>query len=185
MFERVYFKVDGEWLTDFIRNLYYAEDRAYEECKQKLCKSLCLGNLAEEEKEELTQAIMFGEKKLVGVNSFDLVDDIDFDVYNYSRIRRPKHFEEGKGVIGILTKDGIFAECKYGEHFSTIDFIDMGNNECAGAITFSMGNEETNETSYVMIDENIIPNKHQIKWFNENKKYLNENQKHHFEKYMK
>lgn len=185
MSERVYFKVDGEWLTDFIRNLYYAENKPYDECKQKLCKSLCLGDLSEEDKEELAQAIMFGEKKLVGINSLDLVDDIDFDVYNYSRIWRPKNLEENKGVIGILTKDGIFAECNYGGHYSTIDFIDRGNQECAGAFVFSTGNENNNESSYVKSDEGFPPNKHQIKWFNGNKKYLNENQRHHFEKYIK
>ncbi|SHI90868.1 hypothetical protein SAMN05444401_1752 [Clostridium amylolyticum] len=185
MSESVYFKVDGQWFTDFIRNLYYAENKTYEECKQKLCKSLCLADLSEEEKEELSETIIFGEKKLVGINDFYLVDDVDFDVYNYSRFSRPKNFIEGEGIIGILTKDGIFVECQYGGHFSTINWIDNGNQECAGAFVFSRGNENSNESSYVESDNIFPPNKHQIKWYLNNKKYLNDRQRHHFEKYIK
>lgn len=185
MAEKVNFKVDGKWFTDFIRNLYYAENKSYDECKNKLIKSLCLNKLSEEQKNELAESIIFGEKKFVGVNALDLADDVEFDVYDYSRFSKPKNFKLDKGVIGILTKDGIFVETSYGGHSSTINWIDNGNQECAGAIVFSTGSESSNSTSYVKMDDGFVPNKYQIKWYEKNKQYLNEMQKHYFERYMK
>lgn len=137
MSENVCFKVDGEWLTDFIRNLYYSDDKSYEECKDKLILSLCLNELTESEKDELAEAIIYGDKKFIGINSFDLVDDTDFDVYNYSRFSRPKFQVNCRGIRGILTKEGIFVPCEYQGHNSTIENI--GFEKCKGALQFWMG----------------------------------------------
>lgn len=139
MGEKIQFKVDGEWFTSFIRNLYYSEDRGYEDCKDRLIKSLSLQELSEEEKDDLAKSIIFGDKKLIGVNNFELIDDIDFDVYEYSRVSRPTNFIENKGVTGILTGDVVFAECRYGGHNHTINFIDDGHQNLSGAIIFSIG----------------------------------------------
>ncbi|NFM11394.1 hypothetical protein FDC26_14205 [Clostridium botulinum] len=189
MSESLCFKVDGEWFTDFIRKLYYAEDKSYEECKEKLLVSLCLGHISEDDKEELAQAIIFGDKKFIGVNDLDLVDDVEFDVYKYSRIPRPTRFIEGKGITGILTKDGVFAECEYGEHNSTINFMDNGHQNLSGAVIFSIGSETgvgINCDSYVKMDTTWSKlSKYQIRWYEKNKKYLNERQVHTFERYMK
>ncbi|MBB6716247.1 hypothetical protein [Clostridium gasigenes] len=188
MSKNVCFKIDGEWFTDFIRNLYYAEDKSYEKCKEKLLKSLCLQDIDEDEKEELAQEIIFGEKKLIGVNELDLVEDIDFDVYKYSRITRPMHFIEGKGITGILTKDGIFAECEYGEHNNTVNFIDNGHQNLSGAVVFSIGSKTgvgANCDSYVHIDTTWSKlSKYQIRWYKENKKYLTERQIRQFERWI-
>ncbi|WP_315069638.1 hypothetical protein [uncultured Clostridium sp.] len=137
MSENVYFKVDGKWLTNFIRTLYYSDDKSYEECKDKLILSLCLNELTESEKDELAEAIIFGDKKFIGVNSFDLVDDTDFDVYNYSRFSRPEFHENCRGIRGILTREGIFVQCPYEGHASTIKKI--GIDKCKGALQFWMG----------------------------------------------
>lgn len=137
MSERLCFKIDGEWLTDFIRNLYYMEDESYEECKGKLLRSLCLNGLEEDEKEQLAQDIIFGNKKFIGVNDLELVEDSDFDVYNYSRFSRPNFNKDEEGIRGILTKEGIFVQCEYQQHNSTIEAI--GHEKCKGSLAFWMG----------------------------------------------
>ncbi len=189
MSEKIHFKVDGEWLTSFIRKLYYAEDMGYKDCKERLINSLCLQEVSEEEKEELVQAIIFGDKKLVGVNSFELVEDIDFDVYDYSRVSRPTNFIENKGVTGILTSAGVFAECRYGGHNDILNFVDDGHQNISGAITFSTGRPTgigINDNSYVYMDTTCYnPTKYQIRWYENNKVYLNETQRHLFERYMR
>lgn len=188
MSEKLHFKVEGEWITDFLRKLYYSENRGYEDCKERLINSLGLQGLSEKEQEELAQAIIFGEKKLVGVNNFKLVEDTDFDVYQYSRVSRPINFSENKGVTGILTGDGVFAECSYGGHDSIINFVDDGHHNLSGAITFSTGSPTgtgVNVDSYVYMDTNWSkPTKYQIRWYENNKQYLNDTQRYRFERLM-
>ena len=189
MGEKIHFKVDGEWLTSFIRRLYYSEDRGYTDCKERLIKSLSLQDLLEEEKDELAKSIIFGDKKLIGVNNFELIDDINFDVYEYSRVSRPSNFIENNGVTGILTGDGVFAECQYGGHNYTINFIDDGHQNLSGAIIFSIGCKTgvgQNADSYVHMDTTWSkPTKYQKRWYENNKIYLNETQRHLFERYMR
>lgn len=189
MSENLCFKVDGEWFTDFIRNLYYAEDKSYDECKGKLLKSLCLDDISEDDKEELSQMIIFGDKKFIGVNDLDLVDDIDFDLYKYSRVPRPTNFVKNKGVTGILLTNGVFAECEYGGHNSIINFVDNGHQNLSGAVVFSIGcatGVGENCDSYVKMDTTWAKlSKYQIRWYIEHKKYLNERQIHTFERYLK
>lgn len=171
-------KIDGEWFTDFIRNLFYAEDYSFDECKYKIINSLCLHNSITKEQEiELAESIIYGEKKFVGFNNFKLIDDLDFDLYNYSRISRPKNFEIGKGVIGILTTDGVFGECKFGGHSDMLGFIDNCHGNINGAIAF----QYTDIYDYAFIDDGYKATKHQIKWFEKNKKYLSIEQKRDFE----
>ncbi|WP_394897613.1 hypothetical protein [Clostridium butyricum] len=143
----------------------------------------------EDEKEELSESIIYGDKKFIGVNDLDLVDDIEFDVYKYRRLPRPTHFEEGKGIIGILTKDGIFVECEYGGHNSTINFIDNGHQNLNGAAVFGTGCETGlggNVDSYVRMDTTWSKlSKYQIRWYKENKKYLDERQIRTMDRYLK
>ncbi|MDY4079263.1 MAG: hypothetical protein SOY42_10850 [Clostridium sp.] len=40
MCEKVNFKVDEQCFTDFIRRLYYSENKSYKECKEKLLKMI-------------------------------------------------------------------------------------------------------------------------------------------------
>ena len=65
MCEKLNFKIDGQWFTDFIRRLYYSENNSYKECKEKLLKSLCLDYISEDDKEKLAQSIIFGDKKFI------------------------------------------------------------------------------------------------------------------------
>ncbi len=164
----VTFKVDGEFITDFIRNLYYKEDLSYQECKFRLEKSLCLGEMREDDKEKLFQDILYGKKKLVGINEFDLVDDVDFDIYKYSRFPRPT-FEEGKGVRGILTTDGIFVYCNYGGHFKAIEWL---GEKSFGGMAFYLHDYDTS-ISGVSADYDITPlTERQLEWLEKHRKYL-------------
>ena len=188
MSEKVAFKIKGEWLTNFIRSLYYSEDKCYDECKEKLLKSLCVQELGEDEREELSQGIIFGDKKLVGTNSLELIDDLDFDAYDYSRISRPKKFAVNRGITGILMRDGIFAECNYGQHDKTIDFLNSKYNKCSGAVIFSTIGETgigENGSSYAYMDtEDTILSKQQVKWFMKNEVYLTRKQRILFKSYI-
>ncbi|CUU46157.1 hypothetical protein [Clostridium beijerinckii] len=171
MSENVFLKIDGEWFTDFIRTLYYADDKSYEECKEKLLLSLCLEDISNDDKEELAQAIIFGDKKFIGVNSLELVDDTDFDVYNYSRFSRPKFNENCRGIRGILMKEGIFVPCEFQGHASAID--EIGIDKCKGALQFWMGLMGAG----VSKDEQKIEiTKYQKKFFEENRRYMGEEQ---------
>jgi hypothetical protein len=171
MSENVFFKIDGEWFTDFIRTLYYADDKSYEDCKEKLLLSLCLEDISNDDKEELAQAIIFGDKKFVGVNSLDLVDDNDFDVYNYSRFSRPKFNVNGRGIRGILTKEGIFVPCEFQGHASTIE--EIGIAKCKGALQFWNG---LMSSGVAKDEQRTEVTKYQKKFFEENKQYMNEEQ---------
>jgi len=135
--EKVTFKMHGDWFTDYIRTLYYGDDLNFNKCRDSLIQSLCLNNISEEEKEELAKLILFGEKRFVGINNFDLIDDVDFDVYKYSRFSRPTFHLNCRGIRGILTREGIFVQCPYEGHASTIEKI--GIDKCEGAIQFWMG----------------------------------------------
>jgi hypothetical protein len=176
MSKKVTFKVDGEWFTDFIRNLYYAEDKSYEECKDKLIKTLNLDNISEDDKEELAQAVIFGEKKFIGLNDFELVNDTDFDVYEYSRFSRPKFSEyiEYRYAVGFLLKDGVFVQCRYKGHSDKLDLI--REEKAEGSLIFQT--DSMYDNYYVVKDDfdKCRITKHQKKWINDNKEYLTENQ---------
>lgn len=64
------FKVDGEWLTNFVRTRFWDEKCGYDNAIKLIQSSLCGGF-----SEEWCIEILEGRKKLVGINEFDLVDD--------------------------------------------------------------------------------------------------------------
>lgn len=180
--KQICFKVDGEWFTDFIRNLYYNENNSLEECKNKLIKCLNLDSiLEEEEKNELIEAILFGSKKFIGTNSFELIDDKEFNIYDYCHFSKPD-FSKAKYAVGILTRDGIFVQCKYQQHEATIRCI--GLKKARGALVFHrdiFGNE-----FYVSKDNNKIKTtKYQRKWIKNNLEHLTPEQIHDIKGFYK
>lgn len=173
------FKVEGEWFTNHIRDLYYLDGLSYLDCKDRLIKSLCLNELSEEEKDDLTKKIIFGEYKFVGTNSFDMVEDTDFDIYSYATMNKPKNFKEGKGIIGILTQDGVFYECSYGGHANLIDKIqNINEDRTEGALIFHSASSSYHDyADYVHKDNpDIDISYYQKRWYEKNKKYLSESQ---------
>lgn len=170
----VTFKVDGEFLTDFFRKLYYADDLSYDEVKERFKDSL---NLQGNELDEVFQNLIYGKRKLVGINEFDFVEDNDFDVYDYSRFLRPT-FKEAEGIRGILTQDGIFVQCNYGGHFSTLDWI---GDKAFGGVVFYL-HQCDSSISGVSADYDITPlSRMQLEWIEKHKKYLTPYQIDHLE----
>ena len=73
--ECVSFKIDGEWLTDLVRSWFWDENKEYSVCEELLLNSLVNPDISIEERKDTARQIIEGRKKLVGVNSFELVDD--------------------------------------------------------------------------------------------------------------
>lgn len=72
---QVGFKVDGEWLTDFVRTWFWNENKPYETCENLLLQSLMCPDVPIEEIKTVIQEIIEGRKKLIGINEFTLVED--------------------------------------------------------------------------------------------------------------
>lgn len=73
--EEVYFQVEGEFICDLARTMFWDEDRPYEACEELLLSCLGTDEITLDEKKTIVQEILEGRKKLVGMNNFDLVDD--------------------------------------------------------------------------------------------------------------
>lgn len=82
MKETLTFKIDGEWLTDFVRRRYWYEGLSYQEAFD-LCKSILVpyGTEPDEAFTNVINGILTGTMKLEGVNSFDVVEDNKFSEY--------------------------------------------------------------------------------------------------------
>jgi hypothetical protein len=173
--KKVYFSIDGEWFTNFIRTLYYADDKSYDYCKDRLLNSLCLAelNMTDSEKEELAKSILFGDKKLIGINDLELVDDSDFNIYNYSRFSEPKFDKNKKGIVGILTQEGLFVQCHFRQHADTID--EIGQDKANGSLAF--WTDIFADEFHITKDwEKRHTTKYQRSWIEQHKEYLSEDQ---------
>lgn len=73
--EQVCWKVDGAFICDLARTWFWDEDKPYEKCEELVLTCLAGNDLSEYELKLIAQEIIEGRKKLVGVNSFELVDD--------------------------------------------------------------------------------------------------------------
>lgn len=176
--EKVYFKIDGEWITNFIRTLYFRENKPYEECSRNLAKILGIQNSSKDEIESVVQPIIFGDKKLVGINTVEIEDDNDFNVYDYAKFKEPKYSNEdiGKGLRGILTREGLFISCGYMEHNYTIRKI--GEERAKGSIAI-WKSSSSNGVSLDKLNDRITP--YQEKWYKKNSIYLNDKQRKNWE----
>ena len=74
--KKLQWSIDGEWLTDFVRNMFWNEDKPYEDVAKIL--SECIQTDDTVVKDRIVQDIIEGRKKFVGVNEFELVDDNEF-----------------------------------------------------------------------------------------------------------
>jgi hypothetical protein len=173
--KKLHFSIDGEWFTDFIRTLYYADDKSYDYCKDKLLDSLCLKelNMTDIEKDELAKSVIFGDKKLVGINNLTLIDDVNFNIYDYSRFQEPVFNKDKKGIVGILTQEGLFVQCHFRQHADTIDRI--GQEKANGSLAF--WTDIFADGFNVSKDwERKHTTKYQRVWIEKNKEHLSEDQ---------
>jgi hypothetical protein len=75
MTETVHFSIDGEFITDLLRTWFWDEDKSYEKC-ENFIKTCFQGNgVSDDDLNVITQQILEGRKKLVGVNAVVLEDD--------------------------------------------------------------------------------------------------------------
>lgn len=73
--ENLHFKIDGEYVTDLVRDMFWNDDRSYEECEEFLFACLVNDDVTIEEKKQIIIDILEGRKKFVGINTFTLEDD--------------------------------------------------------------------------------------------------------------
>lgn len=93
MEKSITFKIDGEWLTDFVRKRYWYEGLSYEDSFKLL--EACLvppGSEASDFMYEAISGILTGKKKLVGINEVSVEDDDKSKEY-FSFLRRKRKFE--------------------------------------------------------------------------------------------
>ena len=69
----LHFSIDSEFVTNLARSWLWDEGRPYEKCYELL--EACLGGMPEKEKPATIISILEGRKKLVGVNTCEVVDD--------------------------------------------------------------------------------------------------------------
>lgn len=148
-------------------------------------KSLCLNDLPDVEKDELSKAIIYGKKKFTGINDLKLVDDGEFDIYREYGISKPKYMRKGTGLTGILTVDGVFIECEYGGHDRALSRLPEGKSN--GAMVFSTGSPlDERKISYIAKDKESMPiSERQMEWINKNVEYLDDSQRNYMEIILK
>ncbi|WP_373261979.1 hypothetical protein [Hungatella hathewayi] len=73
--EELYFKVEGEFICDLARTMFWDDDRPYDACEELLLSCLGTDEISLDEKKVIAQEILEGKKKLIGINCFELVDD--------------------------------------------------------------------------------------------------------------
>lgn len=69
------FKIDGEFVCRLARTWFWDENRPYEKCEELLLDCLNTEEITLEEKKEIVIEILEGRSKLVGLNTFQLIDD--------------------------------------------------------------------------------------------------------------
>lgn len=69
------FSITGEFVTDIARQWFWDEDKPYEVCEELLMACLISDQVTEDFKKKAVSDILEGRKKLVGVNTIQLVDD--------------------------------------------------------------------------------------------------------------
>lgn len=68
-------RIEGQFVCDLARTWFWDEDKPYAQCEELILSCLGGNDLSERELKLIAQEIIEGRKKLVGVNSFELVDD--------------------------------------------------------------------------------------------------------------
>lgn len=73
--ETLAFKLSGEWITNYVRELFWNCHRPYEDVEEILLNCLINDAVSLEDRRNIAQDIIEGKSKLVGVNEFSIVDD--------------------------------------------------------------------------------------------------------------
>ena len=73
--KKLTFQIGGEYVCDLARTRFWEEDRPFEECERLLLGCLIADGVTLEERKNIAIEILEGRKKLVGTNTFQLVED--------------------------------------------------------------------------------------------------------------
>lgn len=128
------FKVDCEWVCNFIRSRVYYENLPFDEGIKILMDSF--NALSEDD----AHKILEGEKKIVGTNTGTLVEDNKRELYEkylsrknqqiiiptLPEIEEVQNSKEKVGRFseyGIISPDGEFYPCKFGGHSDIADMV--------------------------------------------------------------
>lgn len=114
MTQTLQFKVDSGFITRIAREWLWEEHRPYEKCYELL--EACLGGMPEEQKPEAILSILEGRKKLVGVNTCELVDDNQ----NIRPISEYIKQLEKQNAIKLIKEDMRCRFTKYVDKWSTV-----------------------------------------------------------------
>ena len=71
--ETLQWQIEGEFITDLVRQWFWQENKSYADCENLLFE--CMRNLEFDVKKKNALDIIEGRKKFSGINSFELVDD--------------------------------------------------------------------------------------------------------------
>lgn len=111
MAETIQFKIDGEWLTEFVRKRVYQEGLDFNEGIEIFRASFPALSY------DIARELLVGTKKLTGVNEFYI--ESDDRTADYLLYLKKKEAEEVFDVYGIITPTGEFLSCEYGCHSET------------------------------------------------------------------
>lgn len=112
--QTLHFSVDAEFVTRIAREWLWDEHRPYEKCYQLL--EACLGGMPEDQKQPTIIAILEGRKKLVGINTCEVVDDNEHVRPLSQYIKSIEHAR----AIEQIRRDMDIHFNRYVDHWSTI-----------------------------------------------------------------
>lgn len=75
MREKLSFQIDGEFICSTARSWFWESGQPYEKCERLLLGSLITDQLTLAERKSIVIEILEGRKKLVGINTFQLMED--------------------------------------------------------------------------------------------------------------
>lgn len=75
MREKLSFQIDGEFICSTARSWFWESGQPYEKCERLLLGSLITDQLTLAERKNIVIEILEGRKKLVGINTFQLMED--------------------------------------------------------------------------------------------------------------
>lgn len=109
------FSISGDYVTNHARDMYFLDRVEYKEAADFLSNYLGGLDMTKTKLDEIIKSILEGRKKLVGLNSFELVDDNE-NIRVISPISVALHKKE---IIDSITHDVFYHADKY------IDFYAM------------------------------------------------------------
>lgn len=121
--QKLCWQIDGEWLTDFVRGWFWNENRPYETCKKLIAS--CVQSEDDYILTTITNEILEGRKKFVGINSFEYVDDN----LNIRPISKKIEEAERKRAISEIRLHIITCGIDYIDPYSTVKSIRIAHSK--------------------------------------------------------